>query len=411
MHDFRVLREAPEQFRARRHLEIREFEPRGNRTAAQRPGRSIRNPRRLPAAGRHDRYGLGVRELAVDSRNAVITCGVDRVQLDRATGIEMPDLLGPSDAMECRKITGFQQEVDQRSGAALRVLAGGNAGVANTRWCSEYFAEVSAFGMRLEAEFLDDLPRRCRHCRHVWLVSEAHYGVSSERITGATMRIRRYIKVSIALLAAIMFALFALFSGSLYTWSVLTDEALVAELRFAQLGPQHFEAFIDTEDGCTHRSVEIFGDQWRIDARFLKWRNWALLLGLDAHYRLTRIEGRYARIEEQNTRRNLAWALDDEPRLDVVDLASDLGRLNVFVDSTYGSSTFQTIDPEFVYRVYRTQTGLIARQQRLPEDRAAREGLLVEVQSGCGAEPGGWQRFTRWLDRGIGRMLGRSAAG
>ena len=225
------------------------------------------------------------------------------------------------------------------------------------------------------------------------------------------MRIRRYLKVSLAFVVVSAFALFALFSGALYTWSVLTDEALVAELRFAELGPQRFEALVITDDGCRQRTVEIFGDQWRLDARFLKWKNWALLLGLDAHYRLTRIEGRYASVEEQNTRRNLAWSLEDDQGLDIVELAADMGRWNFLVDSTYGSSTFLDIDPEATYSVYRTQTGLIARSAPLPPQPRAGEALRVEVSNACGGDPGVWQRFTQWLDGGAGSVLRRDETG
>jgi len=221
------------------------------------------------------------------------------------------------------------------------------------------------------------------------------------------MRIRRYVKLSVTLLVAAAFAVVALFSGSLYTYSVLTDEAHVAELQFTRLGPQHFEAVVVTDDGCRQRTVELFGDQWRLDAQFLKWKNWAMLLGLDAHYRLTRIEGRYASIEEQNTRRNFAWSLEESPTLDIVDLAAGMGRWNFLVDSTYGSSTFQDIDPALTYSVYRTQTGLIARSRPLPAQPRTGDPLVVEVRKGCGGEPGGWQRFTQWLDAGLGALLGR----
>jgi hypothetical protein len=218
------------------------------------------------------------------------------------------------------------------------------------------------------------------------------------------MRVRRYIKVSVAFACFLMLALVALFSGSLYTYSVLTDEALVAELRFTERGRQRFEATLITDDGCTLRTFELYGDQWRLDAQFLKWHNWALLLGLDAHYRLTRIEGRYSSIEDQNTRPNRAWALDDEPALDLAGLVSGTARWNFLVDSTYGSSTFLPIETGAVHRVYRTQTGLIARTAALPEYRRE-DSVTVEIRSACGGRPGAWERFTVWLDRSFGRVF------
>jgi hypothetical protein len=225
------------------------------------------------------------------------------------------------------------------------------------------------------------------------------------------MRIRRYLKVTVVLLALCVLGALTLFSAAFYTYSVLTDEALVAELRFFELGPQHFEAQLATDGGCTRRTFELYGDQWRLDARFLKWHSWATLLGFDAQYRLSRIEGRYADVAEQNVRPTVAYALENEPVLDLVDVADRMGRWNVFVDSTYGSSTFQTADPEYVHRVYRTQTGLIARREPLPGVRTSPDEIFVEISSACGQGPGYWQRFTTWIDRGLGRALGKQAAG
>lgn len=225
------------------------------------------------------------------------------------------------------------------------------------------------------------------------------------------MRVRRVAKLGAALVVIGLLAIFTLFSGALYTYSVLTDEALVAELRFTALGPQRFEAQLTTDDGCTHRAFELFGDQWRLDARFLKWHGWANLLGFDAYYRLSRIEGRYSDVSQQNAQLNVAYPLADEPALDIVDLAAGMGRWNVFVDSTYGSSTFQNVDTASIHRVYRTQTGLIARREALPPPRRPSESIQVEVLNACGREPGLWQRFTTWADRGVGRVLGRQAAG
>jgi hypothetical protein len=219
------------------------------------------------------------------------------------------------------------------------------------------------------------------------------------------MRVRRYVKVSVVLALLVLLGFAALISGSLYTYSVLTDEALIAELRFTELGPQHFEATLITDEGCRQRDFELFGDQWRLDAEFLKWHNWALLLGFEARYRLTRIEGRYSRIEDQNTQRNFAWALDDEPALDLVGLVADSLRFDFLVDSTYGSSTFRPIDTRSVHRVYRTQTGLIARSTPLPEERPGGESLTVEIRNACGRGPGLWRRFALWVDRGLGRLL------
>ncbi len=225
------------------------------------------------------------------------------------------------------------------------------------------------------------------------------------------MRIRRYVKLSAALAVVCLLAMLTLFSGALYTYSVLTDEALVAELRFSALGSQRYQAQLTTDDGCTERTFELYGDQWRVDAKFLKWHAWASLLGFDAYYRLSRFEGRYADVEQQNTQPNVAYSLNHEPAIDLVDLAAGMGSWNVFVDSTYGSSTFQDVDPALIHRVYRTRTGLIARTEALPPTPQRTNAIQVEILRACGEEPGVWQSFSTSADRSVSGLLGRQAAG
>ena len=73
--------------------------------------------------------------------------------------------------------------------------------------------------------------------------------------------------------------------------------------------------------GCDERTFPVFGDQWRVDAEFLKWKYWALLLGLDSQYRLDRLEGRYRSAAEQNSQPNVAHDLSERTAVDLVALA------------------------------------------------------------------------------------------
>lgn len=206
-------------------------------------------------------------------------------------------------------------------------------------------------------------------------------------------------------------AIFAvlLMSASVYTYNVLTDETLIAEIRFEPLGEQRYTAYLRTGDLCDERALEVLGDQWRIDARFLKWRYWALLLGLDSQYRLERFEGRYADIQDQNSRPAHAYDVASETLLDVVAVSETLGPLNFLVDATYGTSTYEDIDPNRVYLVYKSPTGLFTRSRApLPAPRDD-DALAVEVTRACGGTDGIWYRAAAWTDRTLGRIFGRDA--
>jgi len=45
--------------------------------------------------------------------------------------------------------------------------------------------------------------------------------------------------------------------------------------------------------------LDLRGDEWQIDARVLKWRGMAVLIGFDTLYRLDRLSGRYRDITQE----------------------------------------------------------------------------------------------------------------
>jgi len=130
----------------------------------------------------------------------------------------------------------------------------------------------------------------------------------------------------------------------------------------------------------------------------LKWQYWALLLGLDSQYRLDRLEGRYRLVEDQNAAPKIAHDLGDDTAVDVVSIARTLGSWNFLLDATYGTSTYEDIDPARVYRVYRTTTGIITRSEPRPTDSPPGEPLSIDVTAACGAEPSMWRKVTRSTD-------------
>src|SRR5262249_60729388 len=119
---------------------------------------------------------------------------------------------------------------------------------------------------------------------------------------------RRLFKYSLFLLVVAAVLVVMLLSASIYTFNALTGETLIAELTFDRMNGRQWVAHLRTGDRCDERDLPLFGDQWRIDAEFLKWKSWANLLGLDAQYRLDRLEGRYRTAAEQNSEPNIAPA-------------------------------------------------------------------------------------------------------
>ena len=212
----------------------------------------------------------------------------------------------------------------------------------------------------------------------------------------------RFSLLTLSIAAAV---LIVLLSASIYTYHALTDETVIAELRFDRTGPREYVAYLRTGNRCEERTYPIVGDQWRVDAEFLKWKYWALLLGLDSQYRLDRIEGRYRSVEEQNSEAKVAHDLPTGTAIDIVEFAGALGPLNFLIDASYGSSTYQSIDTRQVYYVSKTPTGIITRSVPRPLPQEDGEALAIAIERGCGAPPDWWPRVVEWTDEKVSTVL------
>src|SRR5512138_479696 len=103
-----------------------------------------------------------------------------------------------------------------------------------------------------------------------------------------------------SLLLAVAAVLFVV-SLNLHTYARLTHEKPVAEIVFEARGPQQFRATLAQVPSGQMQLFMLAGDEWQLDARVLKWRGWANLLGFDAQYRLERIGGRYRDIAQERS--------------------------------------------------------------------------------------------------------------
>lgn len=90
-------------------------------------------------------------------------------------------------------------------------------------------------------------------------------------------------------------------TGAALAWSLANDfsnyrrldeRQAVAELYFEQAGSRRFRV---TLTRLPHGRIQVFaltGDQWRVDARTLAWRNEAARLGVQPRYRLEQLNAR-----------------------------------------------------------------------------------------------------------------------
>jgi hypothetical protein len=156
-------------------------------------------------------------------------------------------------------------------------------------------------------------------------------------------------------------ALTFVISLNFHTYARLTHEQPVAEIVFEARGPQRYRATLTRMPNGEMQVFVLAGDEWQLDARVLKWKGWANLVGLDAQYRLERVGGRYRDIELERHAERTVYDLSDNPGVDLWELSTHYPRWMPFVDAIYGSATYQPMADGARYEVKITQSGLIAR--------------------------------------------------
>jgi hypothetical protein len=160
-------------------------------------------------------------------------------------------------------------------------------------------------------------------------------------------------------------------AANLHTYQRLTHEQPVADLSFVGLGAGQYQVYLRYPDGQA-RLFTLNGDEWQLDARVLKWRGVANLAGLDAHYRLERIRGRHRDLERERTGPHSVYDLARDPGLDLWRVAERHGRWLPVLDAVYGSAAYLPMSDGAEYRIWLSQSGLVARPLNAKADGAIR---------------------------------------
>ena len=191
------------------------------------------------------------------------------------------------------------------------------------------------------------------------LLSAALIGLAARSVHG------RRIATALVSVVAALFLLPVALAGALLALGLssferLTHETRAAELQFLQESEGKYVATLRLPSGGA-RYFELTGDEWEVDARVIKWRSAAPLLGFDAVYRLERLSGRYRDIERERTLPHTVYALSDPSWFDLWDLIRRNAGWLPGVDAMYGSATYLPIADGAAYDIVVSQTGLLAR--------------------------------------------------
>jgi len=183
--------------------------------------------------------------------------------------------------------------------------------------------------------------------------------------------VRGSLRLAWGLILVLTGALIGSIGLNLRSYHRLTQEQQLCQIWFSAVGPQDYAAEIHYPDG-RFRSVQLKGDAWQLDARVLKWKGYATVLGLDTRYRLERITGRYRDVSQERSAPHSVYALSEDESFNLLRILGRHPDWAPWVDATYGSATYLPMADGARYSVTLGTGGLLARPVNPPAEQAVR---------------------------------------
>ena len=158
---------------------------------------------------------------------------------------------------------------------------------------------------------------------------------------------------------------------SLVQFFRLTADTPVALIEVRQQAEGQFLVHASAQ-GVGNKQYVLYGDQWQIDARVVRWRLPALLAGVPPLYRLERLSGRYQDTARERSATRSVHALDDWPAPDLAQVKRLVPNWLPFVDVQFGSAAYMPMFDGARYQVYLDPRGALFIR---PADAATAERL------------------------------------
>jgi len=105
-----------------------------------------------------------------------------------------------------------------------------------------------------------------------------------------------------------------------------------------------------------------------IEGDILKWKPWLNLLGLNTHYRLTRLTGRHRDMKLERSLPRSIFSLNhtsstESDRHLLWERLYQSGQKLPLVDSVYGNAAYQDLTPRTHYQIFVGSSGFIVRKK------------------------------------------------
>lgn len=200
------------------------------------------------------------------------------------------------------------------------------------------------------------------------------------------------------LLLAVIVVMALLSSAPFYIYERFNQETPVARLSFIKTADLNYIVQLQQGDFCNSKQFTLLGDQFQLDAGFVKWKGLGVLLGFEPRYRLDRLSGRYSDLNAQNSLESISHNLAPDVLFDFFDETASEGKQSWLIDTRYGSSVYLTIDPLLQYQIFATEDGMIARSEPILNYDRQNGELKIEISQGCAGTTSGLEKLSRALN-------------
>lgn len=144
-------------------------------------------------------------------------------------------------------------------------------------------------------------------------------------------------------------------------YRALAREDVAAHLSVRPSGPQRFDVAVRFADG-REAKFEVAGDEIYADARILKWKPFANVLGLHTAYELDRLAGRYRSIDQERAAPRTVHSLAVDKPINLFGLRQRYAFLEPLLDAEYGSASYLPVTRPAELELRVSTTGLILRE-------------------------------------------------
>lgn len=187
--------------------------------------------------------------------------------------------------------------------------------------------------------------------------------------------LRGWLNFSLAIFLLSLSSIFAVFIVDYDTYQRLTREQSIATIEFHNLGNQHYQAVLTITDSRPI-FMALYGDQWQLDVRMIKWKGAATWAGLKPMYRLERVAGRYSDIEREKNAKHSVYSLRESSlnegmSASLWNFLVDYQEFIPWLDALYGNATYLPMKHGAKFEISIGATGLITR----PTNEPARQSI------------------------------------